>query len=247
VILNESIPLPDYEELQAMPFFTDPDLLPKTVPEMKSLLHFLRAVKTLKDIGLPGVNNKLNYIEVASMLDVSQRTYALGGAPSKATMRRVVIFHVVTKTSLTVQQRGTQESAAKPTQPPKKRSAANHQEEKPKSKKRKTQSEEKVLCSQAIAAATGEEDSWDELQGIKEGSHWNDEDVYQDYASMILACCAEPDELSTSSVPLTSSSATPPPASLLVQPSIPIPEPQPEEPVSSIVVKKEEKPKRRRR
>jgi hypothetical protein len=97
VILNESIPLPEYEELQTMPFFTNPDLLPKTVSEIRSLLHFLRVMKTLKDIGLPGVNNKLNYIEVGAMMDGSQRSYSLGGAPSKATMRRVVIFHAVSK------------------------------------------------------------------------------------------------------------------------------------------------------
>jgi hypothetical protein len=96
VILNEHRPLPHLEELQTMPFFNDISFLPKTISEVNCLRRFMRAIQALHDIGLPGANNKQNYLEIATMLEGSNRTYALGGAPSKATIRRTVIFHVVT-------------------------------------------------------------------------------------------------------------------------------------------------------
>jgi hypothetical protein len=70
--------------------------MPKTVSEVNSLRRFQRAIQTIYDIGLPPFNNKQNYMEVAAMLDGSNRFYAMGGAPSKATIRRTIIFHTVT-------------------------------------------------------------------------------------------------------------------------------------------------------
>jgi hypothetical protein len=96
VILNESKPLPSYEELQAMPFFRDVSVAPTEANEIKSLLRFLRAIRTLMEMGFPGNCSKRNYLEVAGILDGTRRNYALGGAPSKATIRRIVIFHIVT-------------------------------------------------------------------------------------------------------------------------------------------------------
>jgi hypothetical protein len=96
VIANEEIPLTAYEELAKMSFFHDKELMPKTVSEVNSLRRFQRAIQTIYDIGLPPFNNKQNYMEVAAMLDGSNRFYAMGGAPSKATIRRTIIFHTVT-------------------------------------------------------------------------------------------------------------------------------------------------------
>jgi hypothetical protein len=84
------------DQLQVMPFYQDPHLVPTSELEIDSLRHFMRAVQTMHEMGMPAVNNKQTYIEVAAMLDDSKCTYALGGAPSKATMRRVMIYHGVT-------------------------------------------------------------------------------------------------------------------------------------------------------
>jgi hypothetical protein len=100
VIINEARPLPSNEELRRMPFFEDPQYAPAAEDEISSLRRFYRAVQTLVDIGVPGNNNKQTYIEVGAMLDGSNRTYAFGGAPSKATLRRQVIFHMVTGSPL---------------------------------------------------------------------------------------------------------------------------------------------------
>lgn len=96
VILNEARPYPSFEELQAMPFFEDNDFTPRTEEEVQSLLRFMRAVQTFHDMGFPGSNNKRTYIDVAAMLEGCGRSYAFGGAPSKATICRMMIFHVVT-------------------------------------------------------------------------------------------------------------------------------------------------------
>jgi hypothetical protein len=96
VIINDQIQLPSMDQLQVMPFYQDPHLVPTSELEIDSLRHFMRAVQTMHEMGMPAVNNKQTYIEVAAMLDDSKCTYALGGAPSKATMRRVMIYHGVT-------------------------------------------------------------------------------------------------------------------------------------------------------
>jgi hypothetical protein len=79
-----------------MPFFKDISVAPTEAYEVKSLFHFLRATRTLMEMGLAAKSNKRNYLEVAGILDGTGRTYALGGSPSKATIRRIVIFHVIT-------------------------------------------------------------------------------------------------------------------------------------------------------
>jgi hypothetical protein len=97
IILNQERSLPSLEELQMMPFFhQEEDMAPDCLEEVDSLRHFLRAVQTLHAIGLSGHNNKMTYIAIAGMLDGSNRSYAFGGAPSKAMIRRSVIFHLVT-------------------------------------------------------------------------------------------------------------------------------------------------------
>jgi hypothetical protein len=101
VIINEAKPLPTEDELRSMPFYAEDDLVPPTPKEVLSLCRFLRAIQTLKDIGLPGDNNKQTYIDVANMLDGSNRACAYGGAPSKATIRRAMIFHAVMNTETT--------------------------------------------------------------------------------------------------------------------------------------------------
>ncbi len=98
VILHDRWLLPAHEDIQAFPFFTDPDLTPANIQEIECLKHFLRAVRVLYHIGVPGSNNKQTYIDVASMLDGSNRSYAFGGSPSKATIRRAMIYHIVTNT-----------------------------------------------------------------------------------------------------------------------------------------------------
>jgi hypothetical protein len=100
VIINEQKPLPPVDFLQSMPFYEDPAMLPNNEAEVLSLRHFIRAIVTINEIGLTGKNNKQTYIDVAAMLDGSNRTYAFGGAPSKGTIRRSVIFHVITRVAL---------------------------------------------------------------------------------------------------------------------------------------------------
>ena len=102
VIINQQIPLPSFDELYMMPFYAEEYLIPKSELEVDSLRHFLRAVQTMYEMGMPAINNKKSYIEVAGLLDNSNRTYTLGGAPSKATMRRIMIFHTVTGTNIPV-------------------------------------------------------------------------------------------------------------------------------------------------
>ena len=101
IIVTEQWQLPTYEELQDMPFFKDPNFVPTTVHEINCLRRFMRAAQVLQAIGLSGANNKQTYVEVCAMLDGSNQTYAFGGAPSKATVRRAVIFHVVSGIPLT--------------------------------------------------------------------------------------------------------------------------------------------------
>jgi hypothetical protein len=96
VIINDSIPLPTVDQLHEMPFYEDKNLIPPSELETESLRHFMRAIQIMHEMGIPAVNNKKTYIEVAAMLDDSKFTYAMGGAPSKATMRRVMIYHGVT-------------------------------------------------------------------------------------------------------------------------------------------------------
>lgn len=96
IILNKQICLPPIEEVQQMHFYSDSDFLPIDEEEELSLRRFLRAIKILCSIGVSGKNNKQTFVEVGGMLDGANRTYAFGGAPSKATMRRAFIFHVVT-------------------------------------------------------------------------------------------------------------------------------------------------------
>lgn len=98
VIVNEKRPLPSLEHLHMMPLFSDPDICPSSDDEILSLRRFMRAIQTLHDIGLPGANNKITFIDVAAMLDGSNRPYSFGGAPSKATIRRAIVFHHVTGT-----------------------------------------------------------------------------------------------------------------------------------------------------
>jgi hypothetical protein len=95
VIINDDIPLPTVDQLYEMPFYED-NLTPPSQLELESLRHFMRAIQTLHEIGMPAASNKKTYIDVAAMLDGSKCTYALGGAPSKATMRRVMIYHGMT-------------------------------------------------------------------------------------------------------------------------------------------------------
>jgi hypothetical protein len=96
VIINDDIPLPTIEQLYEMPFYEDKNLIPPSEVETDSLRHFMRAIQTMHEMGMPAASNKKTYIEVAAMLDDSKCTYALGGAPSKATMRRVMIYHRMT-------------------------------------------------------------------------------------------------------------------------------------------------------
>jgi hypothetical protein len=100
VIINGHIPLPTIEHLHEMPFYEDKNLIPTSELEIDSLRHFMRAIQTMHEIGVPAVNNKQTYVEVAAMLDDSKCTYALGGAPSRATMRRLSIYHGVTGTEI---------------------------------------------------------------------------------------------------------------------------------------------------
>jgi hypothetical protein len=97
VIINEAKLLPTEDELRQMPFFAEPQYVPSSEEEITSLRRFYRVIQALVDIGVPGNNNKQTYIEVGAMLDGSNRSYAFGGAPSKATLRRQVIFHMVTR------------------------------------------------------------------------------------------------------------------------------------------------------
>jgi hypothetical protein len=96
VIINYGTPLPTVDQLQKMPFYEDKNLIPPSELETESLRHFMRAIQAMHEMGMPAASNKKTYIEVAAMLDDSKCTYALGGAPSKATMRRVMIYHRVT-------------------------------------------------------------------------------------------------------------------------------------------------------
>jgi hypothetical protein len=98
VIINDQIPLPTVDQLYEMPFYEDKNLIPPSELETESLRHFMRAIQTMHEMGMPAARNKKTYIEVAAMLDDSKCTYALGGAPSKATMRRVMIYHRVAGT-----------------------------------------------------------------------------------------------------------------------------------------------------
>ncbi len=100
VILYQRRPLPSIEELQTMPFYMDETYIPKEYSEIQSLRHFLRAIQVLYEIGLKGFQNKRTYIEVGGLLDGSDQSYTFGGAPSKATLRRAAIYHVVTGTPL---------------------------------------------------------------------------------------------------------------------------------------------------
>lgn len=96
VIITEKRPLPTQEDLEVMPFYSDPDLIPTTSEEAESLRRYLQATQVLHEIGLAGSGNKQTYVETAALFDGLGQSYALGGAPSKATIRRVIIFHIVT-------------------------------------------------------------------------------------------------------------------------------------------------------
>jgi hypothetical protein len=100
VIINDGITLPSTEQLHEMPFYEDADLIPTSATEIDNLRHFMRAVQTMHMMGMPAVNNKKTYIDVAAMLEGSNRTYSTGGTPSRAIRRRVMIYHGVTGTEI---------------------------------------------------------------------------------------------------------------------------------------------------
>jgi hypothetical protein len=81
VISNDQIPLPTLQQLHEVPFYEDKNLIPPSELEIDSLRHFMRAIQTMHEMGMPAVNNKKTYIEIAAMLDGSKCTYALGGSP----------------------------------------------------------------------------------------------------------------------------------------------------------------------
>lgn len=112
VIINERRQVPSLESLKHLPFFHHMEFLPTGVEEINCLRRFYRAIEVLHEIGVPGSNNKHTYIDVGAMLEGSNQTYAFGGAPSKATIRRSVMFHIVTGTECKTKSEGIRSSSS---------------------------------------------------------------------------------------------------------------------------------------
>jgi hypothetical protein len=96
IIVKEHRRLPPEEVLESFPFFQSEHLRPTQKDETVFLRGFIRAILTLLDVGLPARNNKHLFLLVGAMLEGSRQSYATGGSPSKATLRRLSLFEHIT-------------------------------------------------------------------------------------------------------------------------------------------------------
>ena len=92
VVQQRRYVLPSPEELKRYTFYDSGDLVIIEREEVLHLLGFIRILKVMLSLGLNGEQNKHLFLNVCSILEGSGKFYATGGAPSKATKRREIIY-----------------------------------------------------------------------------------------------------------------------------------------------------------
>ena len=116
-ILNNKLMLPTQEEILARFSFLQVDLTELVEAQkrdrMDYLLGYCRGIEALLAMGIAGHNNKKLFLAVGAMLEGSGQEYATGGAPSKATERRICIFHEMTGTDIREKSKSSSEKVAK--------------------------------------------------------------------------------------------------------------------------------------